>query len=71
MTEHTIPKARALSGWRKSSYSGTESNSRLEVLHNHPAGVPVRDSRPPQGPALLFNTTDWSAFTTAVKPGTR
>lgn len=69
MTEHTIPSADALSGWRKSSHSGTEANSCLEVLDAHPSGVPVRDSKAPHGPALLFPAADWSAFVTAIKDG--
>lgn len=67
MTERTIPNADALSGWRKSSYSGSESGSCVEVLDNHPAGVPVRDSKTPHGPALIFPTTGWTSFITAVK----
>lgn len=67
MTEHTVPSADILSGWRKSTYSGTESNSCLEVLDNHTSGVPVRDSKNPHGPALIFSTANWSAFVAAVK----
>ncbi|EST25252.1 DUF397 domain-containing protein [Streptomyces roseochromogenus] len=67
MTEHTISDASTLAGWRKSSYSGNEGGSCLEVLDGHPSGVPVRDSKVPQGPALVFSATDWSAFVTAVK----
>ncbi|MGW1954109.1 DUF397 domain-containing protein [Streptomyces sp. NPDC001920] len=71
MTEHAIPGADIPMGWRKSSYSGTEANSCLEVLDNHPAGVPVRDSKVPQGPALLFSAANWSAFVAAVKESGR
>ncbi|MER5664847.1 DUF397 domain-containing protein [Streptomyces mirabilis] len=67
MTEHTISRADILSGWRKSSYSGTEANSCVEVLDNHPSGVPVRDSKVPHGPALVFSAADWSSFVAAVK----
>jgi hypothetical protein len=67
MTDRTISNAAKLRGWRKSSYSGNEAGSCLEVLDHHPAGVPVRDSKNPQGPALLFSTANWSAFVTAVK----
>jgi hypothetical protein len=69
MTEHTIPSADTLSGWRKSSYSGTEANSCVEVLDGHPSGVPVRDSKTPHGPALVFPAAGWSSFVTAVKDG--
>ncbi|MGW1891538.1 DUF397 domain-containing protein [Streptomyces sp. NPDC002004] len=70
MTEHTIPNASALSGWRKSSYSGNESGSCLEVLDTHPTGIPVRDSKAPQGPALVFSADGWSSFVAAVRTGT-
>ncbi|MFF9685799.1 DUF397 domain-containing protein [Streptomyces sp. NPDC014623] len=69
MTEHTIPDASALDGWRKSTYSGNEGGSCVEVLDGHPAGVPVRDSKSPQGPALLIPAASWSSFASAVKAG--
>ncbi|MFI1953240.1 DUF397 domain-containing protein [Streptomyces xinghaiensis] len=70
MTEHIAHEAAALSGcWRKSSYSNNEGGSCLEVLDDHPAGVPVRDSKDPHGPALVFPAPGWSAFVTAVKTG--
>ncbi|MEU2584783.1 DUF397 domain-containing protein [Streptomyces avermitilis] len=76
MTEHTNPDAATLSGWRKSSYSGNDADSCVEVLDDHPCGVPVRDSKIPHGPALVFSSVGWSSFVTAVKdgatpPGTR
>ncbi|MGA4974481.1 MULTISPECIES: DUF397 domain-containing protein [Streptomyces] len=67
MTDRTIPNAAALSGWRKSSHSSGDGGSCVEVLDNHPAGVPVRDSKSPHGPALLFPSGAWSSFVTAVK----
>ncbi|GAA3825374.1 hypothetical protein GCM10022403_068470 [Streptomyces coacervatus] len=69
MPEYAISNAATLSGWRKSSYSGNEAGSCLEVLDNHPAGVPVRDSKIPQGPALLFGSANWSTFVSALKAG--
>lgn len=69
MTEHSIPNAAALSGWRKSSYSSGDGGSCVEVLDNHPSGVPVRDSKMPHGPALVFPTASWSSFIAAVNTG--
>ncbi|GGQ30818.1 hypothetical protein GCM10010215_63630 [Streptomyces virginiae] len=69
MTEHTIPDASALSGWRKSSYSGAEGGSCIEVLDSHPSGVPVRDSKAAHGPALVIPSAGWASFVTAVKRG--
>ncbi|MGD3109182.1 DUF397 domain-containing protein [Streptomyces sp. YGL11-2] len=31
--------------------------------------VPVRDSKDPQGPALVFPAAGWSSFVAAVKSG--
>ncbi|WP_461005746.1 DUF397 domain-containing protein [Streptomyces capparidis] len=31
--------------------------------------IPVRDSKDPHGPALLFTTDGWASFITAVKEG--
>ncbi|MEU4083108.1 DUF397 domain-containing protein [Streptomyces aureus] len=67
MTEHTIPDASLLVGWRKSTYSGNEGGSCVEVLDGYPSGVPVRDSKAPHGPALVFSVAGWSSFVTAVK----
>ncbi|MFI9149829.1 DUF397 domain-containing protein [Streptomyces sp. NPDC053367] len=64
MTEHTTP-----ADWRKSSYSGNEGGSCLEVLDHHPAGVPVRDSKNPHGPALVFSREGWTSFVRALKAG--
>ncbi|WP_200307317.1 DUF397 domain-containing protein [Streptomyces adelaidensis] len=67
MTEHTIPDAATLTGWRKSSYSSSNPDSCLEVIDRHPAGVPVRDSKTPHGPALLISSPSWTLFVAAVK----
>ncbi|MFJ8540681.1 DUF397 domain-containing protein [Streptomyces sp. NPDC093586] len=67
MTEPTISNAAALTGWRKSSYSGSEGGSCLEVLDDHPVGVPVRDSKVPEGPALVFSSAGWASFVAGVK----
>jgi hypothetical protein len=67
MTERTIPDASAWNGWRRSSYSNTEGGSCVEVLDGHPGGVPVRDSKMPHGPALVFPPADWSSFVTFLK----
>ncbi|GGT60998.1 DUF397 domain-containing protein [Streptomyces althioticus] len=69
MAEPIISNAAALTGWRKSSYSGSEGGSCLEVVDDHPIGVPVRDSKAPEGPALVFRPAGWTSFVTAVKDG--
>ncbi|MFV0135869.1 DUF397 domain-containing protein [Streptomyces sp. HMX87] len=67
MTEHIIPDATTLTGWRKSSYSDDNAGSCLEVLDNHSSGVPVRDSKNPHGPAVVFSTAGWASFVRALK----
>ncbi|MFI7090962.1 DUF397 domain-containing protein [Streptomyces lydicus] len=69
MAECSIPDASALIGWRKSSYSGSSEGSCLEVLDGHPAGVPVRDSKDPHGPAVVFPDAAWSSFIASVNEG--
>ncbi|WP_435603765.1 DUF397 domain-containing protein [Streptomyces sp. bgisy130] len=53
--------------WRKSSYSNQEGGACVEVADGFPALVPVRDSKAPHGPALLFGAPAWASFVTAVK----
>ncbi|MDF3300430.1 DUF397 domain-containing protein [Streptomyces tropicalis] len=48
--------------WRKSTYSGGEGGDCLEVADGHPAVVPVRDSKDPLGPKLVFRAGAWAAF---------
>ncbi|MFF7448276.1 MULTISPECIES: DUF397 domain-containing protein [unclassified Streptomyces] len=53
--------------WRKSSYSGGSGGDCLEVADGHPTTVPVRDSKNPRGPKLVFGAASWAAFVEAVK----
>jgi Domain of unknown function (DUF397) len=58
--------------WRKSSYSSGNAGNCVEValIPNPGATTPVvalRDSKDPSGPALVFPTTEWRAFATAVQ----
>lgn len=55
--------------WTKSSFSGGQSDC-LEVAHGAvPAALPVRDSKRPTGPAVVFGGTTWGVFVDAVKRG--
>ncbi|MEU3191095.1 DUF397 domain-containing protein [Streptomyces sp. NPDC006992] len=67
MTEHIIPDTSSLTGWRKSTYSGNEGGSCVEMLDDYPSGVPIRDSKVQNGPALVFPASDWSSFIAAIK----
>ncbi|MGW7411464.1 DUF397 domain-containing protein [Streptomyces sp. NPDC054863] len=54
--------------WRKSSYSGGSSGDCLEVNDSAcPSHLPVRDSKNPTGPAILFPTTAWTSFIDSLK----
>ncbi|MEU5207901.1 DUF397 domain-containing protein [Streptomyces sp. NPDC020742] len=58
--------------WTKSSYSEGNGGECIEITHalTHPHGlVPVRDSKDPDGPALIFRTPQWTSFVSAVKGG--
>lgn len=48
--------------WRKSSYSDGGDNNCIEISDSFPGAVPVRDSKNPEGPVLLFPAAAWSAF---------
>jgi hypothetical protein len=67
-TEPVIHIASALPGWRKSSYSGSDEGSCVEVVDGY-GSVPVRDSKDPHGPALVFPADAWSAFVAEIKAG--
>ncbi|MFJ2775247.1 DUF397 domain-containing protein [Kitasatospora sp. NPDC087315] len=54
--------------WRKSTYSG-QGGECIEVADDYPAIVPVRDSKDPDGPALVFPADAWQSFVTAVRAG--
>ncbi|GGO86930.1 DUF397 domain-containing protein [Wenjunlia tyrosinilytica] len=55
--------------WRKSSYSNTNGGNCVEVADGLDSAVPVRDSKDPQGPALLFPTAAWASFIAGIKTG--
>lgn len=56
--------------WRKSSYSGSNAGDCIEVaLGFLPSAVPVRDSKDPHGPVLVFPAPAWDSFLSAVRSG--
>ncbi|MBM9509037.1 DUF397 domain-containing protein [Actinacidiphila acididurans] len=69
MTSQSITDASVLTAWRKSSYSGSENAACVEVADGVPGIVPVRDSKNPTGPALLFTVDAWAAFLAGLARG--
>ncbi|MFK8845936.1 DUF397 domain-containing protein [Streptomyces sp. Ac-502] len=58
-----------LAGWRKSTYSGGSGGNCLEVWDGISGLIPVRDSKDPHGPALIFPHTAFAAFVSALNRG--
>ena len=54
--------------WRKSSYSGSNGGTCVEV-GTAGLAVAVRDSKDPDGPLLAFAADTWKAFAEQVKAG--
>jgi len=52
--------------WRKSTYSGDNGGTCVEVGIAAPS-VAVRDSKDPGGPQLAFASGAWKAFTQQLK----
>lgn len=55
-----LPHAR----WRKSSRSGDNGGSCVEVATLTSGTIGVRDSKDPYGPALIFPASAWATFVT-------
>ncbi|ACU98734.1 protein of unknown function (DUF397) [Saccharomonospora viridis DSM 43017] len=54
--------------WRKSSYSGAMGNC-VEVARLASGDIAVRNSRDPQGPALIYTKAEIAAFIAGAKDG--
>jgi Domain of unknown function (DUF397) len=62
MTSTDLSRAK----WRKSSYS-SQNGACVEVATNLPGAVAMRDSRDPEGPAVLIPAGEWRAFVRGLK----
>ncbi|MFE4493128.1 DUF397 domain-containing protein [Streptomyces niveus] len=66
ITAHNLSNA----AWRKSSYSNGDGGSCVEVADSVLGVMPVRDSKCPEGPSLVFRAEGWGHFITALRDGT-
>ncbi|MER5974173.1 DUF397 domain-containing protein [Streptomyces sp. NPDC002055] len=57
--------------WRKSSYSNQAGGNCVEMAGGLPGLVPVRDSKHPEGPVLVFTVECWTGFIADVKADQR
>ena len=53
--------------WRKSSHSGTQSESDCVEVAGMPDRIGVRDSKNPYGPVLVLGRRDFRTFLAQVK----
>ncbi|MFF7995122.1 DUF397 domain-containing protein [Kitasatospora xanthocidica] len=58
-----------LTPWRKSSHSLNENACCVEVAAFTEDRVGVRDSKDPEGPALMFEPGPWQTFVDWVRTG--
>jgi hypothetical protein len=55
--------------WRKSTRSGANGGTCVEVARTGSRKIAARDSKNPKGPQLRFAEDDWRAFLSRVKRG--
>lgn len=56
-------------GWFKSSFSNGQGGDCVETRRLPDGSRAVRHSKDPDGPALIFSTSEWDAFVAGVKAG--
>jgi len=56
--------------WHKSSHSGQNGNC-VQVARNLPGVVAIRDSKDPDGPALVMTREQWRSFLSLLKAARR
>jgi hypothetical protein len=53
--------------WHKSTRSGSNGGDCVEVADNLPDVIGMRDSKDPDGPALIFGRVTWTEFIRTLK----
>jgi hypothetical protein len=68
---HNGVRASSLAGalWRKSVRSGPTGGNCVEVAFLAGGDIALRNSRHPDGPALIFTTAEWDAFIGGARDG--
>lgn len=64
-----IPARDITATWVKSSYSGPTGGNCVEVAFLDGGTIAVRNSRFPDGPALIFTRSEWDAFVSGARDG--
>lgn len=64
-----IPASDIPAAWIKSSHSGPTGGNCVEVAFLAGGAVALRNSRYPDGPALIFTSSEWDAFISGVSGG--
>lgn len=55
--------------WEKASFSNGNGGSNCVEVAYLDAGTAVRDSKNPDGPALVFTPSEWDAFLAGARNG--
>jgi uncharacterized protein DUF397 len=55
--------------WVKSSYSGPTGGNCVEIAFLTGGGAAIRNSRDPDGAALIFTAAEWDAFLGGARDG--
>jgi uncharacterized protein DUF397 len=53
--------------WHKSTRSNGNGGACVEVADNLPGVIAVRDSKDPDGPALIVSRDEWATFITRLQ----
>lgn len=64
-----VEAARLSADWFKSTYSNDQGGNCVEGARLPGGAMAVRDSKDPQGPALVFPAEAWNAFASAARSG--
>jgi hypothetical protein len=64
-----VTAGHASAKWMKRSHSGPTGGNCVEIAFLPDGDVAMRNSRYPNGPALLFTSAEWTAFLGGARDG--